>query len=324
MNTICTIGSRVMTILPRKILTSRRFAGSLLLTLATLLFTGCSGKETGASSGKKKVVTSFTIIADMAREVAGEAAEVESITKPGAEIHGYEPTPKDIVKAQQADLVLWNGLNLEVWFEKFFQNVKNVPGVVVSEGIEPMGIAEGPYVGKPNPHAWMSPANAAVYVENIRKALVKMDPANEATYTANAAAYIAKIQALDGPVRQKLEGIPETQRWLVTSEGAFSYLCKNYGLKPLSLWPINADAQGTPQQVKTVIDAVRANRIPVVFSESTISAEPVKQVAKETGARYGGVLYVDSLTDSTGPAPTYLKLLETNADTILKGFTAPP
>ncbi len=324
MNTIPITGSRVMTILSRKLLTSRRSAGSLLLACAALFLAGCGGKDAGSPSGKKKVVTSFTIIADMAREVAGDAAEVDSITKPGAEIHGYEPTPKDIVKAQQADLVLWNGMNLEVWFEKFFQNVKDVPGVVVSEGIEPMGIASGPYTGKPNPHAWMSPANAAVYVENIRKALVNMDPANEATYTANATAYVAKIKALDEPVRQKLAAIPETQRWLVTSEGAFSYLCQNYGLKALYLWPINADAQGTPQQVKAVIDSVRANQIPVVFSESTISPEPIKQVAKETGARYGGVLYVDSLTDSTGPAPTYLKLLETNADTILKGFTDPP
>jgi manganese/iron transport system substrate-binding protein len=249
---------------------------------------------------------------------------VDSITRPGAEIHGYEPTPRDIVKAQQADLVLWNGLNLEVWFTRFFQNVSNVPSAVLSEGITPMGITDGPYTGKPNPHAWMSPANAVIYVENIRRALVKMDPANESTYTANAAAYTAKIQALDGPVRQKLAAIPEARRWLVTSEGAFSYLCQNYALKPLFLWPINADAQGTPQQVKAVIDGVRQHEVPVVFSESTISPEPIKQVAKETGARYGGVLFVDSLTDASGPAPTYLKLLEINADTILRGFTAPP
>ena len=292
----------------------------LALAMGAVLFTGCNPAKSAASSGKKKVVTSFTIIADMAREVAGDAAEVESITKPGSEIHGYEPTPKDIVKAQSADLVLWNGMNLELWFEKFFQNVKDVPSAVLTEGIEPMGISEGPYTGKPNPHAWMSPANAAIYVENIRKALVKMDPANEATYTANAAAYTAKIKALDEPVRQKLSSIPADQRWLVSSEGAFSYLCANYGLKQLYLWPINADSQGTPQQVQKVIDGVRANKIPVVFSESTVSDKPAKQVCKETGARYGGVLYVDSLTDVSGPAPSYLKLLEANADTIVKGF----
>ena len=285
---------------------------------------GCGGPAKRAAGGKKQVVTSFTIIADMAREVAGDAAIVESITKPGAEIHGYEPTPKDIVKAQSADLVLWNGMNLELWFVKFFQNVKDVPSAVLTEGVAPMGLSEGPYTGKPNPHAWMSPANAAIYVENIRRALVKIDPANEAVYTANAAAYSAKIKALDEPVRQKLAAIPTAQRWLVSSEGAFSYLCANYGLRQLYLWPINADAQGTPQQVRKVIDGVRENRIPVVFSESTVSDKPARQVAKETGARYGGVLYVDSLTDSAGPAPSYLKLLEANADTIVKGFLNPP
>ena len=297
-------------------------ASLLAITACAAFLAGCDGSGKTPPSGKKRVVTSFTIIADMAREVAGDAAEVESITKPGAEIHGYEPTPKDIVKAQSADLVLWNGMNLELWFEKFFQNVKDVPGAVLTEGITPMGISEGPYTGKPNPHAWMSPANAAIYVENIRKALVKLDPPNEAVYNKNAAAYLAKIQALDEPVRRKLVAIPEDQRWLVSSEGAFSYLCANYGMKQLYLWPINADAQGTPQQVQKVIDGVRTNKIPVLFSESTVSDKPAQQVAKETGARYGGVLYVDSLTDASGPAPTYLKLLEANADTIVKGFNA--
>lgn len=299
------------------------FLRASLLLVVAVLAAGCDGPDQRPASGKKQVVTSFTIIADMAREVAGDAADVESITKPGAEIHGYEPTPKDIVKAQGADLVLWNGMNLELWFEKFFTNVKNVPGAVLTEGVTPMGITEGPYTGKPNPHAWMSPANAVIYVENIRRALVKIDPANEAVYTANAAAYSAKIQALDEPVRRKLAAIPEDQRWLVSSEGAFSYLCENYGLRPLYLWPINADAQGTPQQVRQVIDSVRANRIPVVFSESTVSDKPARQVASETGARYGGVLYVDSLTGPDGPAPSYLKLLEANAETIVRGFLNP-
>jgi manganese/iron transport system substrate-binding protein len=287
---------------------------------AALALCACSDGGEQDDSGKKRVVTSFTIIADMAREVAGDAAIVESITKPGAEVHGYDPTPKDIVKAQSADLVLWNGMNLELWFDKFFENVKDVPSAVLSEGIGPMGISEGPYTGKPNPHAWMSPANAVIYVENIRKALVEMDPANEATYNTNASAYTEKITALVEPMREKLATIPEEKRWLVTSEGAFSYLCADYGLRQLYLWPINADAQGTPQQVRKVIDSVRENGIPVVFSESTVSDKPMRQVAKETGASYGGVLYVDSLTGPDGPVPTFLKLLETNADTILKGF----
>jgi len=276
-----------------------------------------------AAAAKKRIVTTFTIIQDMAQNVAGDAAVVESITKPGAEIHGYEPTPQDIVKAQRADLVLWNGLNLERWFERFFGNLKNVPSAVLSEGIEPIGIDEGPYTGKPNPHAWMSPRNAAIYVENIRKALAKIDPANAAVYDANARAYTAKFAAIEASVRAELEKIPADRRWLVTSEGAFPYLARNYGLKELFLWAVNADQQGTPQQVQKVIDGVRKNKVPVVFSESTVSDKPARQVAAETGARYGGVLYVDSLTASNGPAPTYLKLMDYNARTIVKGFAAP-
>ena len=269
---------------------------------------------------KFKVVTTFTIIQDMAQNIAGDAATVESITKPGAEIHDYEPTPKDIVKAQSADLVLWNGLNLERWFEKFFQNVKDKPAVVVTEGIEPMSINEGPYTGNPNPHAWMSPSNALIYIENIKNALVKYDPQNKETYEKNAALYAQKIKELDKPLREKLAQVPEAQRWLVTSEGAFSYLTRDYGFKEAYLWPINAEQQGTPQQVRHVIETVKANKIPVVFSESTISPKPAKQVAKESGAKYGGVLYVDSLSNKNGPVPTYVDLLNTTVSTIVKGF----
>lgn len=275
----------------------------------------------GAEAARRiRVVTTFTILADMTRNVAGDRADVESLIPVGAEIHGYEPTPQDIVRASRADLVFWNGLNLEAWFEKFFANLRDVPAVVLTQGVEPMPIGSGPYTGKANPHAWMSPANALIYVENIRAALAKHDPANAEAYAANAAAYSEKIRALDAPIREQLARIPAHQRTLVTSEGAFSYLCRDYGLGELYLWPINADAQGTPRQVRAVIDAVRAAKIPVVFSESTVSNRPARQVARETGARYGGVLHVDSLTDAKGPAPTYLALLESNARTIVNGF----
>ena len=297
-------------------------SGALVVGLLALLFLPVF--SSAADSSRPRVLTTFTILADMARNVAGEHADVESLTKPGSEIHGYEPTPRDIVKTQRASLVLWNGMNLERWFEKFFDNVRGVPSAVLTAGIDPLGITEGPYTGKPNPHAWMSPANALRYVENIRAALARVDPAHAAAYSANAAAYSAKIRALDAPVRAQIERIPATQRWLVTSEGAFSYLCRDYGLRQLYLWPINADAQGTPQQVRRVIDLVREHKIPVVFSESTISDKPARQVAKETGARYGGVLYVDSLTDANGPAPTYLALLQYNADTIVRAFLPSP
>jgi len=243
-----------------------------------------------------------------------------SLAKPGAEIHDYQPTPQDIAKAQSADLVLWNGLNLERWFERFFQNVRNKPAVVVTQGITPMSIHEGPYRGQPNPHAWMSTRNALIYVENIKNALIKYDPQNAAVYTRNAAAYAQRIRNLDRPLREKLARVPQNQRFLVTSEGAFSYLARDYGFKEVYLWPINAEQQGTPQQVRRVINTVRQNHIPVVFSESAVSPRPMRQVSRETGAKYGGVLYVDSLSAKNGPVPTYLDLLNTTVSTIVRGF----
>lgn len=269
---------------------------------------------------KPKVVTTFTVIADIAQNVAGDAATVESITKPGAEIHGYQPTPRDILKARDADLVLRNGLNLEAWFEKFLANLGEVPTVTVSDGVEPIDISGGAYEGKPNPHAWMSPENALIYVENIRKALTDLDPANAAIYEANARTYSLKIKAEIEPMKAEIAKIPEKERFLVTSEGAFSYLARDLGMKELYLWPINADSQGTPQQVKAVVDQVIENKIPVVFSESTVSDKPAQQVAAETGARYGGILYVDSLSEPDGPVPTYLDLLKVTVSTIVKGF----
>ena len=294
----------------------RRRVFSAFLVAATL-----SAALPAAAHDRLKVVTTFTIIADMARNVAGDAADVVSITKPGAEIHNYQPTPGDLISAQDADLILWNGLNLEQWFEQFLSNLGDVPSAIVTDGIDPMGIGEGPYAGKPNPHAWMSPTDALIYVENIRAAFTEADPANGATYAANAATYSAQITATVAPIRAAIEAIPEQRRWLATSEGAFSYLTRDFGLKELYLWPINADQQGTPQQVRLVIDAVRENHVPAIFSESTISAKPAQQVARETDIKYGGVLYVDSLSEPNGPVPTYLDLLSVTANTIVQGLT---
>lgn len=287
----------------------------MLLSLFSLIFSfSTSAKE------KFKIITTFTIIQDIAQNIAGKYAVVQSITKPGAEIHDYQPTPRDIVKTQSANLILWNGLNLERWFSRFFYNIKNIPSVVVTTGVTPMPIQEGPYNGNPNPHAWMSPKNALIYIENIRKALVKFDPEHAESYNENAKNYASQIVALDKPLRARLNNIVREKRYLVTSEGAFSYLARDYGFKEVYLWSINAEEQGTPQQVRHVIDTVRKYHIPVVFSESTVSNKPAKQVSKETGAKYGGVLYVDSLSTKNGPVPTYIDLLKTTVDTIAKGF----
>jgi manganese/iron transport system substrate-binding protein len=293
-----------------------------LLALATTALALASLAGPGATAEKLKVVTTFTVLADMASNVAGDAAEVVSITKPGAEIHGYEPTPQDIVRASDADLVLWNGLNLELWFEQFVANLGSIPSVTLTDGIDPIPISTGSYQGKPNPHAWMGLDNALVYIDNIAAALAEHDPGNAAAYAANAEAYKTELRATIEPLRQRIALIPEDQRWLVTCEGAFSYLARDFGMRELYLWPMNADQVGTPQQVRRVIDGVREHDIPVVFCESTVNTAPAEQVARETGARYGGVLYVDSLSEADGPVPTYLDLLTVTAQTVADGLTA--
>ncbi len=271
---------------------------------------------------KMKVVTTFTVLADMARNVAGDAAEVVSVTKPGAEIHGYQPTPRDIVRATDADLILWNGMNLELWFEQFLSNLRGVPAATLTDGIEPISIAEGSYEGAPNPHAWMGLDNALIYIDNIVRAMATADPDHAVTYQANAETYKARLRETIGPLRAALADVPEDKRWLVTCEGAFSYLARDFGLKELYLWPMNADQAGTPQQVRKVIDGVREHDISAVFCESTVSDAPAKQVARETGAAFGGVLYVDSLSKADGPVPTYLDLLTVTSKTIVDALTA--
>lgn len=278
------------------------------------------GATAASAAERMKVVTTFTVLADMTRNVAGDAADVVSITKPGAEIHGYQPTPRDIVGAQDADLILWNGLGLELWFEQFLGNLRDVPSATLSDGVDPIPVAAGAYQGKPNPHAWMGLENALIYVANIEKALSAHDPDNAATYQANASAYSDALRAAIEPLRARIATIPENRRWLVTCEGAFSYLARDFDMKELYLWPMNADQMGTPQQVRSVIDGVREHDIPTVFCESTVNTSPAKQVARETGASYGGVLYVDSLSKPDGPVANYIDLLKVTSETIADGL----
>lgn len=293
----------------------KSFTILLVFFFSTLTFSWAT-----KANDKFTIITTFTILQDMAQNIAGDHAIVESITKPGAEIHNYQPTPRDIIKTQSADLILWHGLNLESWFGRFFENIQDVPSFVVTEGIKPIPIREKGHVNYPNPHAWMSPKNALIYIENIRLALVKFDPKHAESYNKNAKNYAKKINDLDAPLRARLSHVPQAKRYLVTSEGAFSYLARDYDFQELYLWPINAEEQGSPQKIRHVIDTIRKYNIPVVFSESTVSNKPAKQISKESGAKYGGVLYVDSLSKKYGPVPTYIDLLETTVDTIAKGF----
>lgn len=266
------------------------------------------------------VLTTFTVLADIAQNVAGEKLTIESVTKTGAEIHGYEPTPGDIRRAGKADLILDNGLGLEAWFEKFVQDI-DAPHVVVSDGIKVVDIAEDKYKDLPNPHAWMSPTNVQIYVDNMVEAFKDLDPANAAHFEANGAAYKGKLQAVHDELVQDLSLLPANQRALVSCEGAFSYLARDAGLTEKYIWAVNAEQQATPQQIAGAIDFVRANNVPAVFCESTVSAAPMERVIEATDAAFGGTLYVDSLSEPDGPVPTYLDLIRHDAKVIAEGLT---
>lgn len=295
----------------------------LSMTIILSINSHAASLQSKSSAPILKIVTTFTIFADIAQQIAGDKANVVSITKAGAEIHNYQPTPKDILKTQGADLILWHGMNLELWFDKFYQNIKDVPKAVLTEGITPLSINGGEYAGKPNPHAWMSTSNAIIYIENIRLALTKIDPVNARYYQQNAKRYGEEVSSLALPYKQQILALPENQRWLVSSEGAFSYLARDLGLKELFIWPINADSQGSPQQMRHVIDQVNKHQISAVFSESTVSDKPARQIARETNSHYAGILYVDSLSKSDGPVPNYLALLNVTMSTIVKGLQKP-
>ena len=301
----------------------KNFSIILIFLLIVLVLVGVifsKGSKFDKMDERPKVATTFTIIADIAQNIAGDKLKIESITKLGAEIHDYQPTPRDILKVQSSIAILINGFNLERWFEKFFLHFNDLESFTITEGIEPLSIYEGPYTGKPNPHAWMSPKNALIYIDNIVKIFSKIDSQNSLYYRANAENYKKKILKLKKKIENTISKIPQKKRWLVTSEGAFSYLAKDIGFKELYLWPINADQQGTPQQMKSLIEKIRKFSIPVIFSESTISDRTAKKVSQETGIVYGGVLYVDSLSEKGGLVPSYLDLLTVTVSTIVEGF----
>lgn len=298
-----------------------------LRLLSAIALTGALGALAGCADAQEEgddrpvVLTTFTVLADIAQNVAGDHLVVESLTKPGAEIHGYEPTPGDIRRAADAALILDNGLGLEAWFEQFVASV-DAPHVEVSDGVEPIDIAGDAYSGRPNPHAWMSPLNVRLYAENMADAFAELAPEHAEEFAANAEEYGAELQAVHDELIDELDELPESSRALVTCEGAFSYLARDAGLAEVYIWPVNAEQQATPQRIADAIDYVEANGVPAVFCESTVSDRPMRQVADASGAAFGGTLYVDSLSESDGPVPTYLDLIRHDAETIaaaLKG-----
>nr|WP_313811420.1 metal ABC transporter substrate-binding protein [Glutamicibacter sp.] len=288
---------------------------------------GCStapepAQQDGADE-RPVVLTTFTVLADIAENVAGDHLRVESLTKLGAEIHGYEPTPDDLRRAADADLIIDNGLNLEAWFAQFTAD-SSAPHVTVSGDVDVIDIAEEEGAGKPNPHAWMSPLNVQKYVARMADAFSELDPAHAQDYRSNARTYQQQLQAVHDELTAKLEKIPAAQRVLVSCEGAFSYLARDVGLKEKYLWAVNAESQATPRKVASAIDYVREHQVPAVFCESTVSDAAMQRVVESTDAHYGGTLYVDSLSAPDGPVPTYLDLITKDTELIANALTGDP
>lgn len=294
----------------------------------TLAVSGCAQPLSALGTGQPAddrltVLATFTVLADMVGAVGGADIQVTSLTGPGVNVHGYEPSPDDLRRAADADLMFANGLGLEAWLEALVEPL-DIPTVFVTDGIEPLPIVGSAVqaAGVPNnPHAWMSPRAAQRYVAAIAAALAEHDPANADGYGARALAYSAELAEVEAELTERLSALPPDRRVLVTCEGAFSYLAADVGLDEAFLWPVNSERQGTPRQAAAVIRTVRERDVPAVFCEWTVSATAQLQVARETGARFGGELYVDSLTGPDGPAPTYLEMLRYDADLIVAGLT---
>ncbi|KAB1504047.1 metal ABC transporter substrate-binding protein [Corynebacterium sp. 320] len=290
-----------------------RAAAALLIAALPLGLTACSD-TTNSADGKPTISTTFTILQDITENIAGDTATVTSLTKPGDEIHGFEPTPATIKEAAHADMIITNGLGLENWAEQLYKSSK-ATRVTASDGVTPIPI-DGSDL--PNPHAWMSPTVAQKYVSNIEKALAEKYPEHAETYHRNAQTYRDKIQKVRDDVADELATIPNAT--LVTCEGAFSYLAKDFHLKEGYIWPVNADGEITASQINGAVETVKRNKVPATFCESTVNTGPQHQVLAATGASDGGTLFVDSLTDSSGPAPTYLDLLTHDTTTIVNGL----
>ena len=301
--------------------TSRGFHLALLVSFG--LIAGCRASEPNApSAGRPVVLTTFTVLADLARNVAGDRLEVRSIVKEGAEIHGYQPTPSDVQRASAAALIVENGLGLELWARRLTAAAGDIPTVTLSDGMEPLLITEDAYAGRPNPHAWMSPKRAMLYVDRLEQAFSALDPDGADEYAANAKDYRTQLEQLDQELRQDLASIPDRNRVLVSCEGALSYLAHDYGLEEAYLWPVNAESQITPKRMARLIETVRERRVPSIFCESTVSDKAQREVAAASGARFAGTFYVDSLSTSDGPAATLLELQRHNVRLISQGLAS--
>lgn len=294
----------------------------LLFVFSFLIFltaNSCKRNAFEKETNKEVILASFTVLADIIENVAKDEFVVKSITKPGVEVHGYQPTPSDLIKASKAFVFIDNGFGFELWAEKFVSNLQ-INRVTISNRLEPIFISEDFYKSKPNPHAWISPKRGMIYVDVIVDYLSELKPSEAESFKNNGQIYKNKIAKIDEDFSLFINNLEKNNRYLVTCEGAFSYLTNDYGLKEAYLWPVNAESQITPKRMARTISLVKNKNIPSVFCESTVSNESQMVVASETGAKFGGDLFVDSISQDNKSANTYLKMLQHNLTLIKKGL----
>ena len=291
----------------------------IFVFLICLNTSACKKISTKNKPNKEVILASFTVLADIIKNVAQDEFIVRSITKPGMEVHGYQPTPSDLIKASKAFVFIDNGFGFELWAEKFVSNLK-VERITIADYLNPVFINEDFYKGKPNPHAWISPKRGMFYVDIIVKSLSELRPSSKQKFENYGEIYKNKLAKLDKDFSLFINNLEKNNRYLVSCEGAFSYLTDDYGLKEVYLWPVNAESQITPKRMARTISLVKNKKVPSVFCESTVNNESQMIVARETGSKYGGDLFVDSLSKESGPANTYLKMLQHNLNLIKKGL----
>jgi zinc/manganese transport system substrate-binding protein len=257
---------------------------------------------------KLSVIASFSIPGDLARNVGGDRADVATLVGANGDVHVYTPAPGDAKKISDAKLVIVNGLGLEGWLERLVQSSgSKAPIVIASNGIAPRRL--GSHV---DPHAWQSVANAKIYVANICDGLSAADPDGAAVYRANAEAYLAKLDALDGEVRAAIAKIPEARRKVISTHGAFGYFADAYGIAFIAPQGVSSESEASARDIAAIITQIRTQKIPAVFLENVSDPRLMRRISAETGARIGGTLYSDSLTGENGAAPTYIDMVRHN------------
>ncbi|RSI89813.1 Manganese ABC transporter substrate-binding lipoprotein precursor [Streptococcus mitis] len=302
----------------------------LVLFLSIIGLAACaSGKKDTASTNQKlKVVATNSIIADITKNIAGDKIDLHSIVPVGQDPHEYEPLPEDVKKTSQADVIFYNGINLETggnaWFTKLVENAKkteNKDYFSVSEGVDIIYLEGQNEKGKEDPHAWLNLENGMIYAKNIAKQLIAKDPSNKEFYEKNLKDYTEKLDKLDKEAKEKFNNIPAEKKLIVTSEGCFKYFSKAYGVPSAYIWEINTEEEGTPEQIKTLVEKLRQTKVPSLFVESSVDDRPMKTVSQDTNIPIYAQIFTDSIAEEGKEGDSYYNMMKYNLDKIAEGLS---